>query len=42
MYSIGKRPIGTDSMKILEDLINFIKDLIARKQMIFEANLGFN
>jgi hypothetical protein len=34
MYKNGKWPTGTNSMKILEGLINFIEDLIARKNDI--------
>jgi hypothetical protein len=34
MYKIGKWPIGTNTMKILEGLINFIENLIARKNNI--------
>jgi hypothetical protein len=33
--------MGKDSMRILEGLINFIEDLIARNQS-FRVNLGVN
>jgi hypothetical protein len=29
-------------MRILEGLINFIEDLITKKNLIFEVNLSFN
>ena len=34
--------IGKDSMRILNGLINFIEDLIARKNIYLKSILGFN